>query len=142
MGDTSYELPNAIIVFRSFGATLIEYNSKSKFLATIEISPLSICTGPLISRTYLSTLGWNVLIPVVVWYFTASLPDTIIWAGVYWPDISRNPIVPILRLTSSGYAPPPIDKPHPFGVVIFINVFEDISFDIKDAAEPVVATFL
>ena len=45
---------------------------------TTVISPLLICTGPLISTAKLSTFGEYVLNPMVEWFFNELLPATII----------------------------------------------------------------
>ena len=77
--------------------------------------------------------------PVVERYLDAFLPDTMVCAGIKYPDTSTHPRVPIERLWSFGYAPPPTDNPTLFGVMIFINVLEDVSVVTIVSAYPVFA---
>ena len=100
-------------------------------------SPFVKCIGPLISITYLSIRGACVLIPSVVLYLTVLLPRTIFWVGLYTPDASHSPIVPIALLASNGYAPPPMDNPFLPGVIIFKNVLDELSDAINETAFPV-----
>jgi hypothetical protein len=47
-----------------------------------------------------------------------------------------RPIVPIERVISAGYAPPPIENPFLFGVTILMKEFELLSDDTTVIALP------
>ena len=57
-------------------------------------------------------------------------------------SIVFNPTTPTDLLRSFTNPPPPIDIPFVSGLIIFINVFESVLFDINDNEVPVPAELL